>query len=112
MEVREGQILSTIEQAMAHNTRTIQSDLPMLKALLKARGETVKLAQCDEALRHLTVAYNTFLQMFADTLMANEVGCHTHNVVGSEHVHVHPSDAEIVREATALTHRAEKYESR
>jgi hypothetical protein len=68
MEVREGQRSSTIAQAMAHNTSTIERDLDMLRALLKARGETALLAEVEEAQRALGNAYQHFLAIFASEI--------------------------------------------
>lgn len=68
MEVRPGQRLSTIAQAMAHNTNTVRGDMDMLQELCVARGHNHVIDKLRAALEHLDGAYNEFLTIFADEL--------------------------------------------
>jgi hypothetical protein len=113
MEVREGQRSSTIAQAMAHNTSTIERDLDMFRPLLEARGETSLLAEIEAAQRALGVAYQHFLAVFAAEIERDVQHQHQPDaVIGAERVHVHASDAEFATAARVAEHRAERYETR
>lgn len=68
MEVRPGQRLSTIAQAMAHNTNTVRGDMDMLRELCVARGHNHVIDKLQAALKHLDGAYEEFLTIFADEL--------------------------------------------
>ena len=68
MEVREGQHSTTIAQAMAHNTSTIERDLDMFLKLLKARGEAELVKAVEHAQTHLKHAYATFLEIYGEEL--------------------------------------------
>ncbi len=125
MEVRAGQRSSTIAQAMAHNTSTIERDLDMLRELMKARGECeTALAQIDAAQADLKSAYERFLAMFAREIADDVANGHEHEpapVVGAERVHLHPDDEAMIDAidrigradyARIAAHRAERYETR
>lgn len=122
MEVRAGQRSSTIAQAMAHNTSTIERDLDMFRKVMEARGEReTALAQLDAAQADLRSAYERFLQMFAREIADDVANGHEHEaapVVGTERVHLHPNDATMVDTisradyARIAAHRAERYETR
>jgi hypothetical protein len=132
MEVRAGQRSSTIAQAMAHNTSTIERDLDMFRRVMEARGEReTALAQLDAAQADLRSAYERFLAMFAREI-ADDVANGQHEpdaVIGAERVHTHPVDADAVARMSlpqdnqpttavvlaarrAAVHRAERYETR
>lgn len=68
MEVRPGQRLSTIAQAMAHNTNTVRGDMDMLHELCLARGHNHVIEKLTAALSYLDGAYNEFLTIFSDEL--------------------------------------------
>lgn len=68
MEVRPGQRLSTIAQAMAHNTNTVRGDMDMLQELCLARGHNHVIEKLKSALDYLDGAYNEFLTIFSDEL--------------------------------------------
>lgn len=86
MEIRAGQHTSTMVEALAHNTRTIMSDIDLLEQVLASRpGSEVCLAQVTSARRDLNRAYARFLQQFQTEVAAEcaEHG-HTHEEVGEE----------------------------
>jgi hypothetical protein len=94
MEVRAGQHGSTIAQAMAHNTSTVERDLDMFEELLKSRqkaGDTdsgALLVDVVQAHTHLRLAYATLLRSFGEEI-GREVQdthghAHDHDTIGSE----------------------------
>lgn len=89
MEVRPGQRSSTIAQAMAHNTSTVERDLDMFKPLLEARGEAALLRRIETAHQHLKEAYALFLSVFADEV-TTEVHVHG-DVDHGDHSHERPA---------------------
>lgn len=133
MEIRPGQRSATMAQAMAHNVRTICSDLDLFKPILEARGEDEALTLLNEAKLYMDGAYERFLHIFADEVTHEITGKHPDyhdEIVGNEREHVHVSaidhriveeaahlgrpgmKPEFVAEATIDAHRAEKFESR
>jgi len=86
MEVRPGQLTSTILQAMAHNTSTIDRDLDMLREVLKARGQDDLLESVQSAQWDINRAYETFLHAFGHAVqMLHNGGVHTHDdPIGNE----------------------------
>lgn len=65
MEVRSGQRSSTMAQAMAHNTSTIERDLDMYRKVLGARDDHAGLQRLELAQRHMRDAYQILLSLFA-----------------------------------------------
>lgn len=113
MEVRSGQRSSTIAQALAHNTSTVDRDIDMLVPLLRARGELDAVAEIEEAQRDLQSAYARLLAAFAAEITRDVAEHHESDaVVGNEHVHVHPDDAAMIDAMATAAHRAERYETR
>jgi len=119
MDVRAAQRTSTIAQAMAHNTKTIQSDMDMFRAVLIARGETDALAKVDKAQVALGMAYKNFLALFASEVARDVDAHHEDEPIGNENAHAHhehehvkPTDAEIVAETVSAVQAAERYETR
>lgn len=88
MEVRPGQASSTIAMALAHNTTTIGGDLDFFEKLVAARGETVLLAQLQQAHDHLRRAYADLLAVFGEEIASEvqspEGHVHQHDHVGNE----------------------------
>jgi hypothetical protein len=111
MEVRAGQRSSTIAQACAYNTSTVERDLDMFLPLLEARGEHDAASEIRTAQRQLREAYATLLSAFADEItrdVANGTASHEH---GNERVHA--ADEALISDAMhAAAHRAERYETR
>lgn len=66
MEVRAGQRSSTIAQACAHNTATVERDVNMFRKLLEARGDHVKAADLAQAQRELQRAEANLLELFGE----------------------------------------------
>lgn len=114
MEVRSGQRSSTIAQACAHNTSTVERDLDMFKPLLEARGESDALAEIEAAQRELQSAYTRLMVAFADEITRDVAAGHEADaVIGAERVHVHPIDEASAQTAAHIAaHRAERYETR
>ena len=115
MEVRPGQRSATIAQAMAHNLSTIERDLDMFEPLLAARGESADLDNIRQGHEHMKAAYAAFLAVFVHEVDAEVKTGHdgqSDHEHGSERVHVHPNDQDMIAQATADAHRAEKYETR
>lgn len=138
MEVRPGQRLSTIAQAMAHNTNTVRGDMDMLQELCLARGHNHVIEKLKSALDYLDGAYNEFLTIFSDELK-HDLAHHgdtpdpeyNHHSPGNErtaesiaeshhHPHITHVDREMLRqigldgnvEAEADCARAEHFETR
>lgn len=99
MEVRPGQRLSTIAQAMAHNTNTVRGDMDMLEKLCVARGHNHVIEQLHQALRYLDGAYHEFLQVFSDEL---ERDLREHGDTPDPEYHRHA--AERTAESVLATH--------
>src|SRR6266581_4259568 len=103
MEVRPGQRSSTIAQAMAHNLSTIERDLDMFKPLLEARGEHQLLATIESGHQHMKAAYADFLECFIHEIQHEIQSGHDHSHgdhdSGSERIHVHPVDADLIQRA-------------
>lgn len=64
MEVRAGQRITTIAQAMAHNTSTIERDLDMFRKMLEANDEHYALQHIELAQNDLKLAYQRFLHVY------------------------------------------------
>lgn len=107
MEVRPGQRASTIAQAMAHNTSTVERDLDMFEKLLKARGEEELLRSVERAHQHLRAAYADFLEVYGEELV-DEVAAghnadeHVHAIDGRDHVHNDVVGNERIPEGTLV----------
>ena len=106
MEVRPGQRSSTIAQAMAHNTSTVERDLDMFKPLLAARGEHELLAKVERAHTALKEAYTEFLSVFV-TEVYDEVHIH-----GDVDHHDHGEERNVVAQAHHDAQLARRYETR
>jgi hypothetical protein len=107
MEVRPGQRSSTIAQAMAHNTSTVERDLDMFVPLLKARGELELLAQINRAHEHLKQAYAGFLAVYAE-----EVAAEVQSPEGHVHTHDHGNERSLVEVAHHDAGLARRFETR
>lgn len=107
MEVRVGQRSSTIAQALAHNTSTVERDLDMFEVLLKARGDVASLATVKDAHEHLRRAYATLLAQF-DYEVADEVA----DAEGHVHGHDHGNERTLVEVAHHDARLARQYETR
>lgn len=64
MTVHPGQRLTTMAEAMAHNTHTVLGDIDLLRATLTGRRELEALRDLENAGRHLLEAYAAFLGLF------------------------------------------------
>lgn len=107
MEVRAGQRSSTIAQALAHNTSTVERDLDMFEELLKARGDHESLATVLHAHDHLRKAYATLLAQFG-----MEVAAEVADPAGHVHDHDHGSERSLVDQAHHDASLARRYETR
>lgn len=107
MEVRPGQRSSTIAQAMAHNTSTIERDLDMFEELLSARGESELLAQVQHAHNHLRHAYAGLLSVFGQ-----EVATEVEDTAGHLHTHDKGHERSLVAQAHRDASLARQYETR
>ncbi|MGH7487136.1 MAG: hypothetical protein ACREMY_16265 [bacterium] len=113
MEVRPGQHRSTIAQACAHNISTIERDMDMFEALLRAEDAGRDVME-DVTVAHaaLKVAYDKLLGCFEAEL--------THDVLSGRyaseahgHEHVKPVDRDVVTHAVeSVVHAAERFETR
>lgn len=116
MEVRPGQRSSTIAQALAHNTSTVERDLDMFRPLLLARGELALLSKIEEAHEHLKAAYAGFLEVFAEevTVEVRKHGDHDHGDHAGERVHHEDPDhlAKLLAQAHHDATLARRYETR
>lgn len=88
MEVRPGQRDSTIAQALAHNTRTILSDIELFWPLLKSRSPQ-HLPLLDQFQAELSFASRSALQLWArlvEAVVAAEPdpAAHAHEHYGNE----------------------------
>jgi hypothetical protein len=73
MSVRVGQRSSTIAQACAHNTSTIERDVDMFYKLLRARGEHGRADSLLVAQSQLKRAYANLLELFGEFVSDEEV---------------------------------------
>lgn len=109
MEVRAGQKSSTIAQAVAHNTSTIERDLDMFEELLKARQDHESLAMVQHAHNHLKSAYAALLLQFG-----TEVAIEVQDDKG--HVHTHDAqngqERSFVEQAHHDASLARRFETR
>lgn len=90
MEVRPGQRTSTIVQAFAHNLKTIESDIEMLRPLLRARGETEVCDDLDVAYDNMHHLYEHLLHIFG-TALRNDVAKHGDTADPDAHHHERPA---------------------
>lgn len=110
MEVRPGQRSSTIAQAMAHNTSTIERDMDMFEKLLEARKDYDSLATVQHAHSHLREAYAGLLAQFA-----YEVTEEVQNGHDTPHTHDHDENGNertFVEQAHHDAQLARRYETR
>src|SRR5688572_26032269 len=92
MNVRAGQKLSTITQAMAHNTATIIGDMDLLEEYCIAKGMDAALPSIQRCKEHQQAAYATYLGLFREAV---------HGEYGEED-HDHEDDQEIGEERTLV----------
>jgi hypothetical protein len=116
MSVREGQRASTIAQACAHNTSTIDRDLDMLEPLLAKRGDLECLAHVKVAHEHLHDAYEALLAAYTHELSGTVPEQDSHEIIGHEH-HATPEEIEAAikageQEADIDARRARRFETR
>lgn len=106
MTVHSGQRLSTMAEAMAHNTHTVLADIDLLRAVLAGRKQIEAIRDLEQAGRHLMEAYAAFLGLFQ-----SEVGREVQDADG----HV-PASVGNERTLTAQAHHdatlAREYETR
>lgn len=107
MEVRAGQKSSTIAQAMAHNTSTIERDLDMFEKLLEARGQLEMLSDVRHAHDHLRKAYAGFLEVFGI-----EIAAEVQDSEGHVHNHDHGNERTLVEVAHHDATLGRKYMTR
>lgn len=107
MEVRPGQAASTIAQAMAHNTSTVERDMDMFEELLKARGDFESLRTIVQAHGKLREAYAILLMQFGI-----EVGREVQNGKGHMHSHDHGNERSLVEQAHHDAGLARHFETR
>lgn len=100
-EVRAGQRSSTIAQAMAHNTSTVERDLDMFEKLLKARGEQELLTTVLAAHEHLRHAYAAFLDVYGEELATEVLHEHEHGN-DTEHLTADHEHASLTDLAAAI----------
>lgn len=112
MEVRRGQLDSTIAQACAHNLFTVVGDLAMFRELLAARARTegpemaaARIAQLDQVEKDLLATYDEALSLYghfvADEVARSHEHGHDHDV---DHDHPHHDMGDPV--AAALEYNA------
>ena len=82
MEVNAFQPTDTILQAMAHNTRTIDSDGDMVIKVLEARGEFDKVAAFKRFQDHIHRAYAIGLDMFGEAVASLSMDKDGHIIKG------------------------------
>ncbi len=107
MEVRAGQHSSTIAQALAHNTSTIERDMDMFEKLVSARGEKELLADLLYAHEHLRKAYATLLACYG-----MEVAKAVQDEEGHVHNHDHGNERSFVETAHHDAGLARRFETR
>lgn len=107
MEVRPGQATSTIAQAMAHNVSTIERDMDMFEALIKARGD-------EQSLDVLTRVHDDLRRAYAELLMqfGFEVAKEIQDGTGHLHTHDHGNERSFVEQAHRDAGLARKFETR
>jgi hypothetical protein len=105
MEVRAGQRSSTIAQACAHNTATVERDVNMFRKLLEARGDTAKAADLAQAQRELQKAEANLLELFGEFVSAEY---HPVDGLGEDH----GSERTFVAQAAHDARLARRYETR
>jgi lipoate-protein ligase A len=66
MEVHPKAARATMAQAMAHNTKTVDSDVDMLVKVLNARKDYEGVRTVLDAQKHLKNAYAAFLELFGE----------------------------------------------
>lgn len=104
MEVRPGQHTSTIAQAMAHNTSTIERDLDMFRKLLEARADGAHLAMVEVAQDYIHRAYAILLGQYGEFVAESP---HV------DHDHEHGSERRtFVEQAHHDARLARRYETR
>lgn len=106
MEVRPGQKSSTIAEAMAHNVSTVERDMDLFRALMKARGDDERLRALDHVQGMLTHAYADLLEMFGE-----EVNLEVADWEG--HVpHSHGNERTLTEQAHRDAGEARRFETR
>jgi hypothetical protein len=82
MEVRAGQRASTIAQACAHNTTTVERDLDMFVHLLDHRGEEETARALRRAGENLQRAYADLVEIFGELARREEDAHGVHFTAG------------------------------
>lgn len=106
MEVRAGQRRSTMVQAMAHNTSTVDRDLDMLVEIMKRRGG-VLLEPIEQAQDHIHQAYAGLLAAFGEAVAAEAT-----DPEGHVHDHDHGQERTLVEQAQHDAELARRFETR
>ncbi len=97
MEVRAGQRSSTIAQACAHNTTTVERDVDMFCGILNARGDLEREKQLRAAQAELQRAYAGLLNLFTEFVADEETHVHVLS-------HAHPDDNDHGSERLPIPH--------
>ena|SRR5690348_671206 len=110
MEVRPGQHVTTILQAMAHNTNTIIGDMDLLSKYADAHNDDETRRIIREASAKLNATYAVFLGGFGDKLALDvqDPNGHWHNA----QPHTHGTERTFAETVNAATKRAHPYETR
>jgi len=111
MEVHARQRRDTMAQAMAHNTKTVISDLEMLIKLLEARKDTEDVPEFEHAMDHLRHAYAGLLGLFGEAVARLEEDPEGH-VHHGEHPHNEGTERSFVEEIDRAARTARVYETR
>jgi hypothetical protein len=107
MEVRPGQHITTVSQAMAHNLSTVDRDLDMLRKLCQARHDHAAMQEVDELQRAVHAAYAQALTMFGVELARVEA-----DSAGHVHDHDHGNERSFIETAHHDARLARPYETR
>jgi hypothetical protein len=105
MEIHAKSADATMWQAMAHNTKTVRSDIDMLVEVMTARGQFSAVTNAHQAAMFLDHAYGVFLAefgAFAAEVVPGEI--HSHHRDGSERT--------VVSVMGAAVHQAHRDETR
>lgn len=103
MTVHAGQRLSTMAEAMAHNTHTIIGDIDLLRSVLAARKDMEAIQDLEQAGKRLLDAYAGLLGLFqaevGREVQDHDGHVHQHDQVGEERslVEVAHHDARLAR---------------
>lgn len=110
MEVREGQHICTILQAMAHNTNTIRGDMDLLEKYAKAHRDEPVQRIISESMSLLNKTYAVFLEGFGEKLAGD-----LQDSAGNWHVrtpHSHGNERTFTEAADHSAKLAHPYETR